>query len=110
MKTEIHGAKDGLVKQTRLLNRVLAWETRGITWEPDPRHAALLWRDLGFDNTTKSTATPGTKDIDRELKIAHAKSDGREYECSESNEIHCYDAGAMDDRRQGGGEGAGGKV
>lgn len=49
----------GTVHEVRHLNRLIAWDTEGITWECDPRHVELLLRDVGV---TGSVTTPLVKE------------------------------------------------
>ena len=42
IKTEILGPEKDCVKQLTILNRVVTWESEGVTWEPDPRHAEII--------------------------------------------------------------------
>ena len=42
IKTEILGPDAGEGKELRVLNRVIKWESTGITWEADPRHAEMI--------------------------------------------------------------------
>ena len=52
------GAQD--LRQARILNRVVTWEAWGIQYEPDPRHAEVLVRELDIQSKEK-VATPGIK-------------------------------------------------
>ena len=63
IKTEILGEQDGLLKEARLLNRVISWRPEGLVWEPDPRHCELVWKDLGLDPaTTNLLVTRGIRE------------------------------------------------
>ena len=44
-------------REIRILNRIFSWGGDGITYEPDPRHAELIVRELGLDGA-KGVATP----------------------------------------------------
>ena len=46
IKTEILGPDAGEVKELRVLNRVIKWESAGITSEADPRHAEMIVEQL----------------------------------------------------------------
>ncbi len=51
-----------MIKELRVLNKVLTWDDRGLLWEPDPRHAELVARDLGLElGVSTGAATPGVK-------------------------------------------------
>ena len=39
IKTEILGPNAEELKELRVLNRVIKWESTGITWEADPRRS-----------------------------------------------------------------------
>jgi len=51
----------GHLQELRILNRVISWTDRGITYEADPRHAELLVQELQLDGA-KGVTTPGSKD------------------------------------------------
>ena len=52
-------------KEMRVLNRIIRVTSKGLLYEPDPRHAELLIKNLGLENA-KSQDTPGVKeDVDR---------------------------------------------
>ena len=59
------GAQDD--KEGRVLNRVVKWETEGITYEADPRHQEKLIQELGLESTdntasaVKAVSTPCLK-------------------------------------------------
>ena len=55
-------------QEIRVLNRVLAWHSWGIGYEADPRHAEIVLKDLGLEES-RPVSTPGTK---ADQKIAHA--------------------------------------
>ena len=52
---------EGQLQELRILNRVITWTDRGITYEADPRHAELLIQELQLDGA-KGVTTPGSKD------------------------------------------------
>ena len=60
VKTERCGpAKEqGYKSQVRFLNRVISWESHGIRYEPDPRHAEIIVNQMGVAGA-KSVSTPG---------------------------------------------------
>ena len=35
-------------KEIRILNRVVQWTEEGIWYEPDPRHAEIIFKELGI--------------------------------------------------------------
>ena len=45
-------------KEIRILNRVIQWNDEGIWYEPDPRHAEFILRDLGLTGESKGLTTP----------------------------------------------------
>ena len=51
------GPEDGDKKQVKVLNRTVTYTKSGIEYEPDPRHAELIVRDLGLENCN-GVATP----------------------------------------------------
>ena len=88
VQTEIMGADPGLVKEMRLLNRLVTWTPRGIMSEPDPRHGEIVIRELGLDGDgVSSLVTPGEK-IAAKPKVASEK-DGT-YFCAECDHVHAF--------------------
>ena len=81
LKTEILGpnAKDGDVGEVRLLNRILRWEDRGISWEPDPRHAELIVQQLELQGA-KAVVSPGSKDEEKKINLAETRRDEKSEE------------------------------
>ena len=57
----IIGPGDNDQKQMRVLNRVITWDSRGITYEADQRHAEIIIKTLGLEDS-KQVATPGERD------------------------------------------------
>ena len=55
------GTEDKDEKHMRVLNRIITVTSDGLTYEPDPRHAELLARDLGLENGSKILMVPGQK-------------------------------------------------
>ena len=52
------GEDDDLVKEASVLNRIVRWHPRkGITYEADPRHAAMISRGTGAEEL-KTISTP----------------------------------------------------
>ena len=51
----------------RLLNRIVSWETAGISYEPDQRHAELIIREIGLATANKVT-TPGVNESVRSAR------------------------------------------
>ena len=60
------GHEHGDDKQITLLNRVLQWDDAGISIEADPRHAELVLREMGLDESSKGSSTTGCKVEDDE--------------------------------------------
>ena len=54
------GPDDTDDKNIRILNRCLEWRADGLAYEADPRHAELVVKDLGLENS-KPMVTPGIK-------------------------------------------------
>ena len=50
------------VHEITILNRVLRWTANGLEYEPDPRHAEIIIKELG-NNDAKSIGTPGVKEL-----------------------------------------------
>ncbi len=77
----------------RVLNRVLTWEDDAITHEADQRHAEILIRELGLENS-RAVATPGSRDdtakastlvVDESGKLV-TYDDDRDNPCLHGNE------------------------
>ena len=47
----------------RILNRVVSWTPRGLTYEADPRHAELIIQDLGLGDA-RAVVTPGQDGVE----------------------------------------------
>ena len=52
-------------KSMKLLNRIVEWKEPGIFLESDQRHAEIIVRELGLENS-KGSNTPGTKEKETE--------------------------------------------
>ena len=66
-------------KELRLLNRIIRWTARGITWEPDPRHVELVLQGFGLDDGKSSpVVTPGDREAARRVRETPK---GDEYLC-----------------------------
>jgi hypothetical protein len=63
VKVDVLGpnAERGHKQEVRVLNRVLTWQSWGIGYEADPRHAEIVIKEFGLEHC-KSVTTPGTKD------------------------------------------------
>ena len=87
IKTEVLGPDENEVKELRVLNRVIRWESAGITWEADPRHAELIVQHLKLADS-KAVVSPGLKDekVHRDDRSKHVTnvSDGVDGVCSDS--------------------------
>ena len=82
------GADPGLVKEMRLLNRLVAWTPRGTMREAAPRHGEIVIRELGLDDDGVSSAvTPGER-ITVKPKVA-SENDGT-YLCAECDHVHAF--------------------
>ena len=51
------------LKEMRILNRILRVTSKGILYEPDPRHSEILIKSLGLEGAN-SQVTPGVKSKD----------------------------------------------
>ena len=61
VKNEYLGPGSHHQKSIRVLNRVLEWKEEGISYEADQRHAEIVIRELGLENS-KPVTTPGSRD------------------------------------------------
>ena len=62
VKTKVRGQNPHRhVQEVMVLNRIITWTNDGIKYEPDPRHAELVVKDLGLEGG-KRGMTPGSKD------------------------------------------------
>ena len=66
MKSQILGPGKDEDRQVKILNRIITWERDEITYEPDPRHAEMMVKDLGLEEA-KSVKTPGVKPTKKEI-------------------------------------------
>ena len=58
------------IKEVRLLNRIVAWDSDGIRLEADQRHPEILCKQLGFEEAN-GVDTPGvhqSRDDDEQLQ------------------------------------------
>ena len=53
-----------------MLNRILRLTENGLAYEPDPRHAEMLARDIGLNMNDKDSKIPGVKGTYDESKHA----------------------------------------
>lgn len=58
IKTKIVGHREGLLKEARVLNRVVRADPQGWEYEPDQRHMELIVKGLGLENA-KAVRAPG---------------------------------------------------
>ena len=65
-------------KEITVLNRVIRWTSKGLEYEPDPRHAELLIEQLALHGC-KSLSTPGVKDGEESLSEPLSPSDASLY-------------------------------
>ena len=49
ISTTIIGPESRDKKQVRVLNRTVTYTNAGIEYEPDPRHAEIILKDLGLE-------------------------------------------------------------
>ncbi len=45
----------------RILNRIVTVTENGLEYEADRRHAEILKRDMGIDESSKGVVTPGVR-------------------------------------------------
>ena len=57
---KILGPEQEQDREIRVLNRILRWESSGLIYEPDQRHAEIIIWELGLENAG-SALTPGTR-------------------------------------------------
>ena len=67
---KVLGPEAGQEREIRVLNRVLRWESAGVVYEPDQRHAEMVIREFGLE-AASSVLTPGTR---AERDVASAPS------------------------------------
>eukprot|EP00973_Karenia_brevis_P075868 10540854-Karenia_brevis.AAC.1 len=58
ISTEIIGPEIGDKKQAKVLNRTMTYTNNGIEYEPDPRHAEIIVKELGLEQCN-TVLTPG---------------------------------------------------
>ena len=62
VKTETLGPGPEHKQQVKILNRIVSWgDTRGLTYEADPRHTEIIIKQLQLTDA-KTVTTPGTKE------------------------------------------------
>ena len=49
------------MRDIRVLNRCITWDTDGLRYQADPRHAEILARDMDIPKTRRAPTTPGAK-------------------------------------------------
>ena len=59
VKSSMLGPDSHQQQQIRVLNRVLSWESKGLTYEADQRHAEIIIREMGV---VKPISTPGCRE------------------------------------------------
>ena len=57
----------GTVQSMRHLNRLLAWDSRGITWESDPRHVDLILAEVPVTSCRVTTPLVKEKALEAEV-------------------------------------------
>ena len=70
-KVEVLGPDPDELREVRILNRIIRWETDGLCYEADQRHAELAVKELGLENC-KAVTTPGC----RESCVDNVDADG----------------------------------
>ena len=61
IKTEFLGPRNDQSQEVRILNRIIRWTSGGLTYEADQRHAEILIKELGLENS-KPVSTPGARE------------------------------------------------
>ena len=69
------GESDGCIREIRILNRILRLTADGLRYEADPRHAEMLVKALGLDNTS-AVLTPGIKEDNNATDYDAQRVDG----------------------------------
>ena len=101
VKTLLMGAKEHHVKQARFLNRIVSWEPEGIIYEPDPRHAEILIRDMGLEKANglkvpmvKEETRRSRKDLEKDAEDIVEAVDINNVEfagaCSKNGQKHAW--------------------
>ena len=60
------GSGPGDCKEMDILGRIIKLESRGCTWQADPRHRKLVIEHFGFNERTKALTTTGNKSTSKE--------------------------------------------
>ena len=77
ISTTVIGPEATDKKQVKVLNRTITYTGTGIEYEPDPRHAEIIVKDLGLE-ACNSVVTPGeaeeqiTDEVDKKLSAEQA--------------------------------------
>ena len=61
LKNRLERGRPGAV---RILNRIVTVTENGLEYEADQRHAEILMRDMGIDESSKGVTTPGVSSIE----------------------------------------------
>ena len=62
IKTQWFGPGEKQSKEIKILNRIVSWDNlQGITFEVDPRHAEVIFKQLKLEDA-KGVSTPGAKE------------------------------------------------
>ena len=77
-------------KEIRILNRVIQWTEEGIWYEPDPRHAEIIFKDLGLIEGSKALSTPGVQQEvnEKEEELGCLLLTTRNQNCSKSSRLY----------------------
>ena len=98
LKTEILGPEKDETRELRILNRVLRWESEGITWEADQRHAEIIIQQLGLEGS-KPLSSPGCKEDTRRDKLAEKRRMRKIEESTQKDGgIYSFEAGRVERR------------
>lgn len=73
MKSQTLGPDVGECKELTILNRSIRWTSSGVTWEPDPRHAETIIRDMGIEDG-KGVCSPGVRESEKRRGKAEAEA------------------------------------
>ena len=68
-KVEAIGPNEGDQKGLRVLGRMINYTEHGLRYEPDPRHAEAVIKDLGLADA-KSVLTPRDRELDSKRTTA----------------------------------------
>ena len=72
------GPEESDLKEIRILNRIVTWTDRGITYEADQRHVEICLQEVGLEAHSKTISTPtdrSAKDSRNRSAVVNSESD-----------------------------------